>query len=88
MATKISASELREKLPSVLSRVHDGGETFEIEQEGEVLASIRPVRSVPRGNLRELIEVLKRHPVDPEFADDLERIQREQPKAEFPEWPS
>ncbi len=89
METKITATELAKNLSDVLNRIRYQGERFIIERNGELIASLGPV-SQPRGITgAELLARLGDLELPGDgFADDLEAIQTEQPKAEFKEWPS
>ena len=82
MQQKITATELARSLSDVLSRVHYKGESFVIERNGELVATLEPPDTKPTITLRELLNRLRdRHllPVDDKFADDLESIQASQP---------
>lgn len=47
MATKITATELARDLSDVLNRVRYRGESFAVEQNGEVVAEISPAHDTP-----------------------------------------
>ena len=86
--TRISASELAHNLSDVLSRVKDQGEQFVVERNGEEVA--RLVAPLPKtGTLRDLIRIMIEHPVDDQFADDLEKVHADmnQPLPPLPDWP-
>ena len=85
MATTITATELARSLSDVLNRVHYRNERFVIQRNGETIATIAPPGPVQGVTLKEVAEKLRglEFP-DPEFADDLEEIQANQPRSEFP----
>ena len=89
MATTITATEFARSLSDILNRVHYRNETFVIQRNGESIATIAPPVPVRGVTLQEVAEKLRglEFP-DPDFADDLEEIQANQPRSEFPEWPS
>ncbi len=86
METRITATELSKSLPDVLSRVHEKGESFVVEHDGEALASIAPPATASEFTLRDLVLLMDKHGPLEGFADDLESIQRSQPKIGPPEW--
>jgi hypothetical protein len=79
---------LSRNLSDILNRVKYRGETFAVQRNGEIIATIAPKHRVPQVTLDEVIAKIGdlRMPGDG-FADDLEAIQEEQGLAEFPEWP-
>ena len=78
---KITATELARSLSDVLSRVHYRGETFIVERNGDVVATLAPPEPKPQITFRELVKLLReRHKPLEGFADDLEEIQASQPK--------
>lgn len=82
METTITATELAKNLSDVLNRIRYRGERFVIERDGEPLASLAPVKAANGITVNELFELLRRVGLPDEgFADDLEAIQSEQPKA-------
>lgn len=86
--TKITATELSRNLSDVLNRAHYRGERFVIERNGEPVATLAPVERKRGLTLAEFYALLAEKGLpDEDFARDLEAIQAEQPKAEFPEWP-
>lgn len=87
--TKITATQFARSLSDILNRVRYRGEQFEILRNGEAVAILKPADPRASRTVRDFVEdILSRPTGDPSFADDLERIQAEQPPAEFPEWPS
>jgi hypothetical protein len=89
MEHTITATELARSLSDILNRVHYRNERFIIQRNGEIIATIGPPGPVRGVTLREIGERLRglEFPGDG-FADDLEEIQANQPRSEFPEWPS
>ncbi|MSQ15302.1 MAG: hypothetical protein EXR50_05515 [Dehalococcoidia bacterium] len=86
MTTKITATELAKNLSDVLNRICYRGERFTIERNGELIASLGPVSRPPAITIDELIARVGDLELPGDgFADDLEAIQAEQPKAEFKE---
>ncbi len=87
--TKLTATQLARSLSDVLNRVQYKGERFVIERNGQVVATLLPPSAPTKGpTLGEFLERLKDAPrPDDEFLDELERIQANQPPAEFREWP-
>ncbi|MBI4311690.1 MAG: type II toxin-antitoxin system prevent-host-death family antitoxin [Chloroflexi bacterium] len=89
MQTRITATELARNLSDILNRVRYKGEKFIVVRNGEAVASIEPPSPPKQITLGEFLELLKTFPKpDPEYWDELEQIQANQPKAQFPEWPS
>ena len=97
MSTTITAAEAARCFPDLLDRVQQRGESFLIVRSGQEIAQLTGTplgkteeSSPPRqrqGTLRALVERL--HAVrteDPDFADDLERIQAEQPPLSEDPW--
>jgi len=80
MGLKVTATEAARNLSDLLNRVLYRGESFVIVRNGDAVAqlSAAPERaSVP---LAEAVErLVASRTGDPDFADDLERIQAEQP---------
>ena len=78
METKISATELANKTQEILDRVRDHGESFKVEQDGKVVAEIKPAGS-SRFTVADFIEMMRSAPAtDDKFADDLEKIHASQ----------
>ncbi len=88
MDTVITATEAARKFSDLLNRVRYRGETFRIMRSGEAVAQLTaPPRSGT--SLRALLSKLSADTTgDPEFADELERIQAEQPSAGEGLWDS
>jgi hypothetical protein len=89
MEQTITATELARCLSDVLNRVHYRNERFIVERNGQPVAVIAPPGPVRGTTLHEIAEKLRglEFPGDG-FADDLEEIQANQSRSEFPEWPS
>lgn len=88
MATRITATELSRRLSDVLSRVQYRGESFVIERNGDPIGVLRPAGPIGP-TWRDLAAALEgRLTADESFADDLAVVQRDQPDAETPAWPS
>lgn len=80
MRTKITASDLGRELAAVLDQVRRHGQSFLIERDGEVVATLEPMGAARGATWRTLAQALRGEPsVDVDFAADLEEIQRNQP---------
>jgi antitoxin (DNA-binding transcriptional repressor) of toxin-antitoxin stability system len=87
MENTITVDDLAENLADVLDRIHDRGERFIIERNGELVATLAP--PIPRSSvtLREIADQLADLSLPGDgFADDLEAIQSSQPKSGLPPW--
>jgi prevent-host-death family protein len=69
----ISQRELRNRTSRVLRRV-GAGECMRITVDGRPVADLVPIRALRRNFVprRELLQLLKRAPLDPEFRGDIE----------------
>ena len=88
METRITATELARSLSDVLNRVKYKGEQFVVERNGEEVA--RLVAPLPKGGTwNDLIRIMIEHPVDDQFADDLEAVHNDwnQPLPPIADWP-
>ncbi|MBA3747608.1 MAG: type II toxin-antitoxin system prevent-host-death family antitoxin [Solirubrobacterales bacterium] len=75
--TTIPQRELRNNVSEVLRRAEQG-ERFTITVAGRPVAELGPPAQPRRGaTFGELREILERNPVDPEWAEDLERMRAE-----------
>jgi prevent-host-death family protein len=84
--TRVTATELARNLSDLLNRVRYRGERLEVVRGGEVIAEVAPAVG-GSASVRRLFEVLEGLPKrDLAFADDLERIQAEQPKLDGSPW--
>lgn len=89
--TRITATQLARSLSDILNRVRYRGERFEIQRNGETVATLAPIElpDAKRGaTLREILDAIERGPrMDPDFLDELERINANQPPPQVHEWP-
>jgi prevent-host-death family protein len=75
MATVISATDLARKLGDVLGKVRYRHEVFVVERNGEPVARLAPIPSATAVSLLEGLRAWRNaSPVDPGFADALERV--------------
>lgn len=89
MQTEITATQLARGLADVLNRVRYRGESFVIVRNGEPVARLEPAGTIKPTTWEEFVRrVSDLVPVGEGFADDLEEVQRSQPRAEFAEWPN
>jgi len=89
--TTITAKDLARDLPEVLDRVHDHGERFTVESNGQPIALIMPSPALAPTHftIGDFVALLSTLPQpDESFADDLEAIQATQGRSEPPIWPS
>lgn len=87
MTKTVSEAELATHLEDILERVYDHQEPVTVERDGEPLVQITPApKKIGRSatEIRAAIGHL-RFP-DPDFADDLEEIQRSQPPTPDISW--
>lgn len=87
--TRITATQLARSLSDVLNRVDYRGERFEIQRNGKTVATLAPTEvSREGGKLEDYLEAIERGPrLDPEFLDELEEINANQPPPQVREWP-
>ncbi len=89
MDTTITATEAARHFSDLLNRVRYRGETFRIVRSGEEVAQLTAASPRSETSLRALLSKLEAERTDdPEFADDLERIQAEQPTQGEGPWDS
>ena len=89
MSTTITATEAARRFSDLLNRVRYRGETFRIVRSGEEVAQLTAASPRSETSLRALVSKLQAARTnDPEFADDLERIQTEQPRLDEGPWDS
>jgi len=87
--TIITAQNLARDLPEVLDRVHDHGERFTVESNGEPIALIMPSPVSAHFTIGDFVDLLSALPrPDESFADDLEVIQASQGRSEPSTWPN
>ena len=89
MSLRVTATEAARQCSDLLNRVRYEGETFVITRGGEEVGQLAPPPSARPVTLRSLVELLRREgSPDPDFADDLEAIQLDQPPIGETPWPS
>ncbi|MCP3959156.1 MAG: type II toxin-antitoxin system prevent-host-death family antitoxin [bacterium] len=89
MSTTITATEAARRFSDLLNRVRYRGEIFRIVRSGEEVAQLAAPSPCSETSLRALLSKLQAERTgDPEFADELERIQTEQPAPEEGLWDS
>lgn len=80
MSATISATDAARRLSDLLNRVLYRGESFVIVRNGTAVAQLGPAPESAPVTLVEAVErLLERRTGDSSFADDLERIQADQP---------
>lgn len=72
----ISSTTLARHLGDCLAKVKYRGEEFLITRNDEVIAELRPFTPPVSAKWGDLAEILSDYPADPDFADDLERVNR------------
>lgn len=88
MEVSITNAYLAKHLSEVLDRVHNAGEEFIIERDGENIARLGPARTQPGITWREFVARLADMPMpDDKFADDVEAMRATLSPVEPPEWP-
>lgn len=89
MSQRVTATDAARRFSDLLNRVRYAGESFVIVRGGEEIGQLVPAEPNHPLTLRGLLEVLASEGApDPEFADDLEAIQSEQPSVGEAPWPS
>ena len=88
VADRLTVTDLESSLEDVLERAR-AGERFQVERDGEVIATLGPPNEQPGITWGEFVATYYDLPrPDPGFADDLEAIQADQPPMTVPpEWP-
>ena len=82
MSQRVTATEAARNFSDLLNRVRYAGESFVIVRGGEEIGQLVPPEPSRLLTLRGLLDILASEGTpDPEFADDLEAIQKEQPLA-------
>lgn len=77
MEQRISSTELVRRLGDVLGRIRYRGDSFVVERNGEAVARLVPVADAPATTLGEaLLAWTGAAPLEPEFADALEEVNR------------
>jgi antitoxin (DNA-binding transcriptional repressor) of toxin-antitoxin stability system len=69
----ISATDASKRFADLLDAVEHRGETFTVIRRGRVVATISPAR---RGTGSDLKRILREHPPDSAWAEDLREIRR------------
>lgn len=89
MSQRVTATEAARRFSDLLNRVRYAGESFVIIRGGEEIGQLVPAPPARPVTLRGLLDILASEGApDPELADDLEAIQREQPALGEAPWPS
>lgn len=89
MSQRVTATEAARRFSDLLNRVRYAGESFVIVRGDEEIGQLVPAEPNRPLTLRGLLDILASEGApDPELADDLEAIQREQPLAGETPWPS
>jgi antitoxin (DNA-binding transcriptional repressor) of toxin-antitoxin stability system len=76
---RVTATEAARQFSALLTRVEHEGEKFEVIRNGKTIAVIGPAPDYTNG--AEVLALLRRRPVDPEWAADLRSL-RELPAQE------
>ncbi|CAN5430211.1 hypothetical protein BH09VER1_BH09VER1_30530 [soil metagenome] len=76
MATTITSTEAARHLGDYLARVKYKGERFILTKNDQPIAELAPATGSRRANWGEMVDALKGLPLDPSFADDLEKVNR------------
>lgn len=74
METAISSTEAARHLGDVLARVKHAGETFIVTKSDKPLARLMPIPGKNGGRGCDIMNALAQLPHDPDFADDLEKV--------------
>ena len=86
---KITATEAARSFSDLLSRVRYAGESFLVVRNGEVMCRIEPAGDARRTTVGDLLDALENAPAsDREFADDVEKAQKKQPRLPRSPWAS
>ena len=77
MQTKVSTTELAQRLGDILGKVRYRRDVFVVERNGEAVAKLSPLPSHSDTTLREALSVwVGTEPSDDRFTDDLDRVNR------------
>ncbi len=76
METTITSTEAARHLGDFLARVKHAGESFLLTKNDKPLARLVPAGPGVRAKGAEITHALARLPIDPDFAEDLERVNR------------
>jgi prevent-host-death family protein len=84
MESTISSTEAARHLGDVLARVRHAGESFILTKSDKPLARLVPITRTRRPLGAAIMNALAGLPYDPDFADDLEKVNRMDRPAEDP----
>lgn len=84
MPITISATDAARHLGEYLARIKHRGERFILTRNDRPIAELRPVAGSHSASWGQLRQALAALPADPEFAGDLERVNRADQPAENP----
>ncbi len=89
MPKEITATEAARTFSDLLNRVRYAGESFVVVRNGEVMCRIEPAGTARSAAVTDLLQLLDESTVrDDSFADDLDQVQRRQPKLPRSPWAS
>jgi antitoxin (DNA-binding transcriptional repressor) of toxin-antitoxin stability system len=89
MSIEISATDAARRFSDILNRVRYRGETFDVVRGGEVVARLTTAADRRPGTAADLLAALGAvGDTDDSFADDLDRIQTDQPTISDDPWDS
>lgn len=74
MKVEISSTDAARNFGDCLARIKYRGDRFVITKNNEPVAELVPAAGSSRGTWGEIAEALAQLPVDPSFADDLEKV--------------
>jgi antitoxin (DNA-binding transcriptional repressor) of toxin-antitoxin stability system len=74
MAISISSTDVARHLGDYLARIKHRGESFIVTRNDQPLAQLTPISANRTATWRQLREALATLPIDPSFADDLEKV--------------
>lgn len=86
---RITATQAARRFSDLLNRIRYAGDSFLVERNGEPICRMDPVGTRPKATVADLAEFLEHADwPDAGFADDLEKIQRGQPRLPKSPWDS
>lgn len=88
MSERVTATEAARRFSDLLNRVRYARETFVIVRGGEEVGVLGPAHPSRPVTLRTFVEKLRKNRPDEGLADDLDRVQAEQPPAGEGPWSS
>jgi antitoxin (DNA-binding transcriptional repressor) of toxin-antitoxin stability system len=74
MSTTISSTEAARHLGDYLARIKHKGESFIVTKNDQPLAQLTPIPGPRTATWGQLVAALSSLPIDPTFADDLEKV--------------